>query len=45
MPDEPRIVDELKQMQREPLLPAEKYLIVISLLLGVVLLAVFVLVR
>jgi hypothetical protein len=45
MPDDPRIVDELKQMQAEPLLTAEKYLIAISLLLGILLLIGFVLLR
>ena len=43
MPDEPRISDELKKMEYEPLLPAEKRMIVISLLLGLVLLAGFIL--
>ena len=39
MPDEPQIGDELKRMEREPLLPIEKRLIVWSLVIGVVLLA------
>jgi hypothetical protein len=34
----PKIVDELKKMEYEPLLPVEKKLIVGSLVLGVVLL-------
>lgn len=36
----PRLVDELRQMAHEPLLPVEKRLIVVSLTLGVVLLGV-----
>ena len=42
MPEEPKIVDELKRMQAEPLLPVEKQLIVGSLILGVVLLGILV---
>ena len=38
MPNPPKIVDELKKMEYEPLLPVEKKLIVGSLVLGVVLL-------
>ena len=34
---EPRIIDELKQMTREPLLPVEKKLIVWSIVIGVAL--------
>jgi hypothetical protein len=37
--DKPKLVDELARMEREPLLPIEKKLIVISLALGVGLLA------
>lgn len=37
----PRLADELKRMQREPLLPIEKKLIAWSISLGVVLLVVF----
>ncbi len=40
MADEPKIIDELKKMEHEPLLPVEKKLIVGSLVLGVVLLGV-----
>jgi hypothetical protein len=42
MADEPHIGDELKRMQREPLLPVEKRLIAWSLVIGVVLLALLV---
>jgi hypothetical protein len=35
---EPKIADELKKMEYEPLLPVEKKLIVGSLVLGIVLL-------
>ena len=38
MAHQPKIVDELKKMEYEPLLPVEKKLIVGSLVLGVVLL-------
>jgi hypothetical protein len=38
MANPPKIVDELKKMEHEPLLPIEKKLIVGSLVLGVVLL-------
>jgi hypothetical protein len=40
MANEPRIIDELKKMEHEPLLPVEKKLIVASLVLGVVLLGI-----
>jgi hypothetical protein len=40
--EEPRLVDELKQMQWEPLLPVEKKLIGWSIGLGVTLLGVLV---
>ena len=43
MPDQPRMLDELKKMKYEPLLPAEKWMIVISLLLGLALLVGFIL--
>jgi hypothetical protein len=36
----PKIIDELKKMEHEPLLPVEKKLIAGSLVLGVVLLGV-----
>jgi len=39
-PDEPRIGEEIKRMQVEPLLPVEKKLIAGSLILGIVLLVV-----
>ncbi len=42
MPEDPRIVDEMRKMPYEPLLPAEKKLIAGSLLLGLLLLGVFV---
>jgi hypothetical protein len=38
MVQQPKIIDELKKMDYEPLLPVEKKLIVGSLVLGVVLL-------
>ena len=38
MAQQPRIIDELKKMEHEPLLPVEKKLIVGSLVLGVALL-------
>ena len=38
MADEPKLIDELKKMEYEPLLPVEKKLIAGSLLLGIVLL-------
>ena len=40
MPDQPKIGDEIKRMQNEPLLPIEKKLIGGSLILGVVLLGI-----
>lgn len=44
MPEEPKLVDELKKMdmEYEPLLPIEKKLIGWSLIIGVVLLGVLV---
>ncbi len=42
MPEQPRVADELKAMQYEPLLPVEKKLIGYSLIIGVVLLGVLV---
>ena len=41
--DTPKLSDELKQMQAEPLLPVEKKLVAWSIATGVVLLAVLVL--
>ena len=38
--DEPRLADEMEQMEYEPLLPVEKKLIIWSITLGVVLLGV-----
>jgi hypothetical protein len=38
MTNPPKIIDELKKMEQEPLLPVEKKLIVGSLVLGVALL-------
>jgi hypothetical protein len=43
--EEPKLIDELKKMQREPLLPIEKKLVMWSLLLGVFLLAALMLVN
>jgi hypothetical protein len=42
MPDDPKISDELKRMEHEPLLPAEKMLIVWSLALGIGLLGLLI---
>ena len=42
MTEQPKIVDELKNMEYEPLLPVEKKLIAASLVLGVVLLGLLV---
>ena len=39
--EKPRLADEMKKMEYEPLLPVEKKLIIWSITLGVVLLAVF----
>jgi len=36
--DQPRLADEMEQMEYEPLLPVEKKLIIWSITLGVVLL-------
>ncbi len=38
--EEPKLADELKKMQQEPLLPIEKKLVRWSVLLGLVLIAV-----
>ncbi len=38
MTHDPKIIDELKKMEHQPLLPVEKKLIVGSLVLGIVLL-------
>ena len=43
--EEPKLIDELKKMPREPLLPIEKKLVLWSLLLGVFLLAALMLVN
>ncbi len=40
MPEPPKIADELKKMEYEPLLPVEKRLIAWSIGLGVALLAI-----
>jgi hypothetical protein len=40
--DKPRIGEEIRKMEAEPLLPVEKKLIAWSLILGVVLLAILV---
>jgi hypothetical protein len=42
MPEEPKLVDELKKMEYEPLLPVEKKLINWSIGLGIGLLAILV---
>lgn len=42
MPEAPKIADELKKMEYEPLLPVEKKLIGWSLSLGVILIVVLV---
>jgi hypothetical protein len=40
--EQPKLVDEIKKMESEPLLPVEKKLIAWSLCLGVILLAVLI---
>jgi hypothetical protein len=42
MMEEPKIGQEIRRMEREPLLPIEKRLIIWSLLIGLVLLGLFV---
>ena len=42
MADEPKISEELRKMEHEPLLPIEKKLIVWSLALGVLLLGLLI---
>jgi hypothetical protein len=42
MADEPKISEELRKMEHEPLLPIEKKLIVWSLVLGVLLLGLLI---
>lgn len=42
MPDEPKLSEELKKMEYEPLLPVEKKLIAWSLALGVALLGLLI---
>ena len=42
MPQEPKFADEVKRMERQPLLPVEKQLIAWSLGLGIFLLALLV---
>jgi hypothetical protein len=42
MPEEPKLAEELKKMEYEPLLPVEKKLIGYSLILGTVLLVILV---
>ena len=41
MPEDPKLSDEIRRMQQEPLLPVEKRLILWSLGLGVGLLVLF----
>jgi len=42
MPDEPKLSEEIKTMEYEPLLPAEKKMIVYNLVIGVILIVVLV---
>lgn len=42
MPEQPKIAEELKKMEYEPLLPVEKKLVGWSIVLGVVLLGILV---
>lgn len=42
MPEEPRLVEELKKMEYEPLLPIEKKLVGWSIALGIILLGILV---
>ena len=42
MPEEPKLAEELKRMEYEPLLPVEKKLISYSLIIGAVLLGILV---
>jgi hypothetical protein len=42
MPDEPKLAEELKKMEYEPLLPVEKKLISYSLIVGAALLGILV---
>lgn len=42
MAEEPRLSEEIKKMEYEPLLPAEKKMIIYNLVIGVVLLVVLV---
>ena len=42
MPEEPKLADELKRMEYEPLLPVEKKLISYSLIIGAALLGILV---
>lgn len=44
MPEEPKLAEELKRMEYEPLLPVEKKLISYSLIIGTVLLGILVLI-
>ena len=45
MPEQPRVAEELRKIEYEPLLPAEKKLIGWSIGLGVVLLGILIFVR
>ncbi len=42
MPEEPRLAEELKKMEYEPLLPIEKKLVGWSIALGIILLGILV---
>lgn len=42
MPEEPRLAEELKKMEYEPILPVEKKLVGWSIALGIILLGILV---
>jgi len=42
MPEEPRLAEELKKMEYEPLLPVEKKLVGWSIALGIILLGILI---
>jgi len=42
MPEEPKLAEELKKMEYEPLLPVEKKLISYSLIIGAALLGILI---
>ena len=45
MPEQPKVAEELKKIEYEPLLPAEKKLIGWSISLGIILLGILIFVR